>query len=99
VHNFSELFYIRNIQNPYYTHTAINVFGKASFIGFEKSKTDTIKGQNRESFLEYTKDEPSLEEAGIKWFPPYMIKVNKIDYTKFYKSVQHMNLKDPRKQK
>lgn len=98
--NYSNLFYIRDILNPTYNATAINIFGESpKFIEYAKIKADSITHSNNENFLEYAKKEYGLYMAGIKWFPPYMVKVDKIDYTKFGKEIQHLNLKNPRKEK
>jgi hypothetical protein len=52
------------------------------YISFIKVKNDTIKTQY---YLNNLVKETSLQKAGVKWFPPYLIKVDKIDYSKFQK--------------
>ncbi|HEX8576732.1 MAG TPA: hypothetical protein VF677_10615 [Flavobacterium sp.] len=49
--------------------------------------------------LEYLKKSRGFKESGVLWFPEYMVKVDQIDYNKFYKQVHHMDLKNPRKTK
>jgi hypothetical protein len=36
---------------------------------------------------------------GLNWVPERMYKVKKIDYSKFDKDIQHLNLKNPKKDK
>ena len=49
------------------------------------------------SYHERLKKGYGYKENSILWFPEYMVKVDKIDYNKFYKSARHLNLKNPRK--
>lgn len=37
----------------------------------------------------------AMQSKGIVWFPPKMYRVEKIDYKKFGKGLQNLNLKDP----
>ncbi|PAM93788.1 hypothetical protein B4N84_16070 [Flavobacterium sp. IR1] len=72
--------------------------GEISSISYHKDKNDTIVSNANNDF-EYLKEGHGFEKDGIKWFPPYMIKVDKIDYSKFRKDNQHLNLKNPKKKK
>jgi hypothetical protein len=49
------------------------------------------------SYLKQLKKGHGYKENGVLWFPEYMVKVDKIDYNKFYKSARHLNLKNPDK--
>jgi hypothetical protein len=94
----SDLFFIKNEFKPKYQHSLLNLANNVvPSIYYRIEENDTII--NSEHDFEYLKKVDGFKENGILWFPPYMVKVDKIDYTKFKKSVQHMNLKDPRKQK
>lgn len=98
--NASDLFYMQDFSNPTCKQTSVNVFGENPIcIDYKKTMNDTIIHTNNETFLDYAKNEYGLRTAGIKWFPEYMVKIDKIDYQKFGSSIQHMNLKNPEKQK
>jgi hypothetical protein len=49
--------------------------------------------------FEYLKKGHGYKEKGVLWFPEYMVKVDQIDYNKFYKQVRHMDLKNIHKPK
>ena len=69
-------------------------------MGYTKKGKDTIiTNINTERDLQYFQNDIALKKSGFKWYPSYMVKVDKIDYSRFPKSIQHMNLKDPRKEK
>jgi len=69
-------------------------FPPGSSIGYtEKHRKDTLELHLYNDSL--FKVEPSLEQAHITWMPPYMVRVKKIDYSKFPKNVQHLDLKNP----
>ena len=69
----------------------------ASAISYQRGKSDTIVCTT--SDFEHLKKGHGYKENDVLWFPEYMIKVDHIDYNKFYKSVRHLNLKNPRKTK
>jgi hypothetical protein len=97
VYGFSELYLIENDIKPKYKYSFIDFGNKPSYsIFYRKDQNDTIVNTARGDF-EYLKEGTGFKENGIKWFPPYMVKVDKIDYTKFGKEIQHLNLKKPRK--
>lgn len=92
LNNFLEIYYINNFPPRYKFGAIENTFPNKIYINFLKKDNDSLKSEY------YIKDLPkqnSLDEAGVNWFPPYMLKVNKINYLKFPKEIQHMNLKDP----
>jgi hypothetical protein len=100
--NISDVAYIKNSFNTEYEKCLANFLESFGCpIGYRINKSDTITKWNypeAEDFPKYTKgDICLLKEVGIKWFPPYMVKVNEIDYKKISNLVQHMNLKDPTK--
>ncbi|HEX8575732.1 MAG TPA: hypothetical protein VF677_05515 [Flavobacterium sp.] len=68
-----------------------------SSISYRIEENDTIVCTTND--FEYLKKGYGYKENGILWFPEYMVKVDKIDYNKFYKSIRHLNLKNPRKTK
>lgn len=97
----SDIVYIKNEFKPKFSSFFLffDYYKPGYSISYFRDGNDTIFSTARNDF-EYLKTKGiGFKEHGIKWFPPYMVKVDKIDYTKFKKSVQHMNLKDPRKHK
>jgi hypothetical protein len=67
----------------------------ASISYLVEKENDTIKCTTND--FEYLKKGYGYKEKGVLWFPEYMVKVNQIDYNKFYKSVRHMDLKNAHK--
>ena len=68
-----------------------------SSVSYGIMENDTIVRSTDD--FEYLKKGRGFKENGILWFPKYMVKVDRIDYNKFYKQIRHMNLKNPRKTK
>ena len=99
--NQADFYYIKNSNNFNYINLPINVFGEnKGAMGYTKKGKDTIiTNINTERDLQYFQNDIALKKSGFKWYPSYMVKVDKIDYSRFPKSIQHMNLKDPRKEK
>lgn len=98
VSGFSELYLIENEEKLKYKYATLNL-GNNSIPSVFYSIEDKDTIVNTENKFEYLKKIDGFKENGIKWFPPYMIKIDKIDYAKFRDRIQHMNLKDPRKEK
>jgi hypothetical protein len=87
-----EMYYIKNHPPNYRIGFVKNIYPSKVYIDFIKKGKDSLKS---EYYLNDLPKENSFEEAGINWFPPYMVKIDKIDYLKFPKEIQHMNLKNP----
>ncbi|MBC9934829.1 hypothetical protein [Chitinophaga qingshengii] len=68
---------------------------QGAFISYaEEYRKDTLDlmPHNNTPFFE---TEPCYKRLGLRWMPPYMVPVKKIDYSRFPKQVQHLHLKDP----
>lgn len=100
VSGIADLILVENEFKPKFKNAFVVTFiDKPGYsILYKKEGNDTIFNVADNDF-EYLKEGRGFKENGIKWFPPYMVKVDKIDYTKFPKSIQHLNLKNPRKEK
>jgi hypothetical protein len=99
VSGFSELYLIKTDLKPKLEHRFLDFGNKPGYsvlYRIDDEIKDTIFSTADNDF-EYLKEGTGFETNGIKWFPPYMVKIDKIDYTKFHKSIQHLNLKNPKK--
>ena len=96
------MFVIENEYKPKYKFGLLDFASNPGYsVLYHIEENDTIFNDARDARndFEYLKEGRGFKENGIKWFPPYMVKVDKIDYSKFPKSIQHLNLKNPRKEK
>lgn len=69
-----------------------------SFI-YKEGKVDTLT-LNNVMMKNFVKNEKGFRYANIPWFPPYLIKVKKINYDNFKKKcsrLKYAHFKDPRK--
>lgn len=96
----SELHFIKNEFEPKYRRSILNLESvTVPSVMYRIDENDTIFNVTRNNDFEHLKKVSGYKENGVLWFPPYMVKVDKIDYTKFGKEIQHLNLKNPRKEK
>ena len=96
VHGIADLWIIKKDLKPKLEQRLIDFVYKPDYsVLYKKTESDTIISVANNNF-EYLKEGRGFETNGIKWFPPYMVKIDKIDYAKFGKSIQHLNLKNPR---
>ncbi|WP_281309422.1 hypothetical protein [Flavobacterium flavigenum] len=99
VSGISDISYIRSRYEPEFKHFFIHFVDKPGYsVLYRRGVSDTIYSTADNDF-EYLKEGQGFKENGIKWFPPYMVKVDKIDYTKFGKKIQHLNLNSPKRKK
>lgn len=67
---------------------------------YKDTKTDTLFALNNNMMKKFIKEDEDLKDANIPWFPPYLVKVKKIDYNKFKEKssrLKYAHFKDPRK--
>ncbi|WP_444659974.1 hypothetical protein [Flavobacterium columnare] len=67
---------------------------------YRDAKTDTLFALNNNMMKNFIKKDEDLRDANIPWFPPYLVKVKKIDYNKFKRKcrrLKYAHFKDPRK--
>ena len=94
----SQLYLIENKIKPKYIGRVLNLENNViPSVFYSIEENDKIV--NSEENFEYLKKVDGFKENGVLWFPPYMVKIDKIDYKKFGKEIQHLNLKNPRIQK
>ncbi|HEX8576731.1 MAG TPA: hypothetical protein VF677_10610, partial [Flavobacterium sp.] len=98
----SELWTVKDANNPkmqvsflYFDNNSHFNNKYYSSVSYRRGENDTIICINDD--FKYLKEGHGYKENGVLWFPEYMVKVDQINYNKFYKSVRHMNLKNPRK--
>ncbi|QYS91578.1 hypothetical protein JJC04_01950 [Flavobacterium covae] len=67
---------------------------------YRDAKTDTLFALNNNMMKNFIKEDIGFKYANIPWFPPYLVKVKKIDYNKFKEQcsrLKYAHFKDPRK--
>ncbi|WP_444626047.1 hypothetical protein ACSLMH_06525 [Flavobacterium columnare] len=67
---------------------------------YRDAKTDTLFALNNNMMKNFIKEDIGFKKANIPWFPPYLVKVKKIDYNKFKRKcrrLKYAHFKDPRK--
>ena len=92
----ADISYVKNGYKSKFNHFFITFDEPEKSIYYSRKSNDTIYGTTD---FDYIKNVYSFKEHGINWFPPYMVKVDKIDYTKFGSKIQHLNLKNPKRYK
>lgn len=93
----SDISYIRSGYEPEFKHFFVHFADKPGYsVLYRREINDTIYSTADNDF-EYLKEGQGFKENGIKWFPPYMVKGDKINYEKFGKKIEHLNLKKPSK--
>lgn len=97
VTGISDISYIRSGYEPEFKHFFVHFVDKPGYsVLYRREISDTIYSTADNGF-EYLNEGQGFKENGIKWFPPYMVKIDKINYEKFGKKNQHLNLKKPSK--
>ncbi|MDI9312438.1 MAG: hypothetical protein QM535_19670 [Limnohabitans sp.] len=59
---------------------------------------DSLINNNNEELIKFLKNDNKLNISNFVWFPPYFVKVKKIDYNKFYlfnKDLKKVDIKNP----
>ncbi|MFK7004771.1 hypothetical protein ACIPCA_04970 [Flavobacterium covae] len=67
---------------------------------YDEKNKDSIILSKANSVSNFIKNDTGLKYANIPWFPPYLVKVKKIDYNKFKRKcrrLKYAHFKDPRK--
>ncbi|MET3047403.1 hypothetical protein V8245_14455 [Flavobacterium columnare] len=67
---------------------------------YDEKNKDSIILSKANSVSNFIKNDTGLKYANIPWFPPYLVKVKKIDYNKFKEQcsrLKYAHFKDPRK--
>ncbi|MGR3790494.1 hypothetical protein ACUXZJ_06235 [Flavobacterium sp. TN-1] len=68
--------------------------------GFDEKNKDSLVLSKTNNVIDFIKSEVAFRSANIPWFPPYLVKVKKIDYNKFKRKcrrLKYTHFKDPRK--
>ncbi|OOB81988.1 hypothetical protein BZL53_13280 [Flavobacterium columnare] len=68
--------------------------------GFDEKNKDSLVLSKTNNVIDFIKSEVAFRSANIPWFPPYLVKVKKIDYNKFKRKcrrLKYAHFKDPRK--
>ncbi|OOB81614.1 hypothetical protein BZL53_14550, partial [Flavobacterium columnare] len=57
---------------------------------YRDAKTDTLFALNNNMMKNFIKEDIGFKYANIPWFPPYLVKVKKIDYNKFKRKCRRL---------
>ncbi|WP_444647559.1 hypothetical protein ACSLMO_07830 [Flavobacterium columnare] len=71
-----------------------------SYIYYDKKNKDSLLLSKSINVTDFIKNDTVFRDANIPWFPPYLVKVKKIDYNKFKRKcrrLKYAHFKDPRK--